>query len=75
MVLIALSSILQDDEFNFNHRRGRQSKNRAIYGVWAKNSDEEGADGDLDARPSFGGGNGRRKQWGASNYTTLLTAI
>lgn len=42
-----------EDEFNFDRRRPRQSKNRAIYGVWAENSDEED---DVDARPAFGGG-------------------
>ncbi len=40
-----------DNEFNFNLRRPRQSKNRATYGIWAEDSDEE-----ADARPSFGSG-------------------
>lgn len=36
--------ITEDDinnEFNFDLRRPRISKNRATYGIWAENSDEE----------------------------------
>ena len=51
-----------DDEFNINRSRPRQSKNRATYGIWAENSDDDD-DGDL--RPSFGGGGKSRK----ANYT------
>ena len=55
------------NEFNFNLRRPRQSKNRATYGIWAEDSDEE-----ADARPSFGsaggaGGFGRKS--GTGNYS------
>ena len=41
-----------DNEFNFGLRRPRISKNRATYGIWAEDSDDD----DPDARPSFGGG-------------------
>ncbi len=30
-----------DEEFNFDLRRPRMSKNRATYGIWAENSDED----------------------------------
>ena len=55
------------NEFNFNLRRPRQSKNRATYGIWAEDSDEE-----ADATPSFGsaggaGGFGRKS--GSGNYS------
>ena len=55
------------NEFNFNLRRPRQSKNKATYGIWAEDSDEE-----ADARPSFGsaggaGGFGRKS--GTGNYS------
>jgi len=36
--------ITEDDinnEFNFDLRRPRISKNRATYGIWAEDSDEE----------------------------------
>lgn len=46
-----------EEEFNFDLRRPRMSKNRAIYGIWAENSDEED---DPDARPSFGRAGGSR---------------
>ena len=41
-----------DDELNPHRRRPKQSKNRATYGIWAENSDD---DVDDDLRPSFGG--------------------
>ncbi len=53
-----------DEEFNFDLRRPRMSKNRATYGIWAENSDEED---EVEARPGFGG---RRRKGGAgANYT------
>ena len=42
-----------DNEFNFDMRRPRMSKNQATYGIWAGDSDE---DEDPDARPAFAGG-------------------
>jgi hypothetical protein len=62
--------ITDDDlntEFNFNRRRPRQSKNRAMLGIWAEDSDEE-----ADTRPAFGGGGGRGGRNAGSaggNYT------
>lgn len=54
-----------EEEFNFDLRRPRMSKNQATYGIWAENSDE---DDDPDARPSFG--NVPRRSRGArANYT------
>ena len=54
-----------DNEFNFDLRRPRMSKNQATYGIWAGDSDD---DGDPDARPSFSsGGTGRRGGGGKSN--------
>ena len=54
------------EEFNFGLKRPRISKNRATYGIWAENSDEED---DPDARPSFGGGGRRPKGGGRGDYT------
>lgn len=53
------------NEFNFDLRRPKQSKNRATYGIWAENSDEE----DSEARPTFSGG--PRKK-GRADYTAPL---
>ena len=47
-----------DNEFNFGLRRPKISKNRATYGIWAEDSDQE--DDDPDARPSFSGSSSRR---------------
>ena len=33
-----------DDALNFGSKRPRQSKNRATYGIWAEDSDEEDPD-------------------------------
>ena len=51
-----------EEEFNFDLRRPRISKNRATYGIWAENSDDD----DVDARPSFGG---EKSKKGFGNYT------
>ena len=40
------------DEMSSSYGRRRMSKNKAIYGVWADNSDSEE---ETSARPSFGG--------------------
>jgi tuftelin-interacting protein 11 len=40
-----------DNEFNFDLRRPKITKNRATYGIWADSDEDEAQD----ARPSFGG--------------------
>ena len=57
------------NEFNFDLRRPRQSKNKATYGIWAEDSDEE-----ADARPAFGsaggaGAGGFAKKSGKGSYS------
>ena len=54
-----------NNEFNFDLRRPKQSKNRATYGIWADNSDED----EEDSRPHFSGGS-RKK--GRADYTAPL---
>ena len=68
--LLAFEITDQDlaNEFNFDLRRPRQSKNRATYGIWAEDSDEE-----ADARPAFGSGGagaaGFARKPGTGNYS------
>ena len=54
-----------ENEFNYGLQRPKQSKNRATYGIWADNSDDD----EIDARPTFSGGS-RKK--GRSDYTAPL---
>ena len=54
-----------NNEFNFDLRRPKQSKNRVTYGIWADNSDED----EEDSRPHFSGGS-RKK--GRADYTAPL---
>ena len=56
-----------DDAFNVNLSRPRISKNRATYGIWAEDSDED----DTNARPAFGGGSSGQKA-GGGDYTAPL---
>ena len=51
-----------DNEFNYGLRRPRISKNKATYGIWAEDSDNED---DPDARPSFGGKNASKGDYTA----------
>ena len=54
-----------ENEFNYGLQRPKQSKNRATYGIWADNSDED----EGDSRPHFSGGS-RKK--GRADYTAPL---
>ena len=60
-----------NEAYNPGFRRSRQSKNKATYGIFADDSDEE--DDDPDARPSFG--SSKRKGGGKSDYTAPVGFI
>lgn len=56
-----------DNAFNVNLGRPRISKNRATYGIWAEDSDED----DTNTRPAFGGGSSGQRA-GGGDYTAPL---
>merc|ERR1712115_537059 len=53
--------------FNVNLGRPRISKNRATYGIWAEDSDQD----DTNTRPAFGGGSSGQRA-GGGDYTAPL---
>ena len=55
-----------DNEFNFGLKRPRISKNKATYGIWAEDSDEQDDDDPI-GFVGFGGGGSRSKS--KSDYT------